>query len=138
MATKKCEHNKERSHCKECGGGAICEHRKHRSQCSRCKPDSAYKIVKRDAKRRDIPFELPLEEFKWLVSYPCSSCGSQEPMGVARVDSNYGYRFDNVQPFCGTCNEMKMDRTEEEFDQQIIKIIQHRPELVQRAGFPIQ
>jgi len=33
---------------------------------------------------------------------------------------------------------MKMDRTEEEFDQQIIKIIQHRPELVQRAGFPIQ
>jgi len=32
---------------------------------------------------------------------------------------------------------MKKDRTEEEFDQQIIKIIQHKPELVQRAGFQV-
>jgi len=59
-------------------------------------------------------------------------------MGVDRVNNDYGYSFANCQPLCGDCNEMKMDRTEEEFDQQIIKIIQHRPELVQRAGFPIQ
>jgi hypothetical protein len=36
--------------------------------------------------------------------------------------------------------EMKLDHYEEQFDQQIIKIIQHCPELAQRAGFlaPVQ
>jgi hypothetical protein len=30
---------------------------------------------------------------------------------------------------------MKMDSSEAEFDQHIIKMIRHRPELVERAGF---
>lgn len=34
-----CEHNKQRSRCKECGGGSICEHGKRRSQCKECNPD---------------------------------------------------------------------------------------------------
>jgi len=56
-------------------------------------------------------------------------------MSCDRVDSTQGYRFDNVQPLCDLCNTMKWDQSEQEFDQQIIKIIQHRPELIQRAGF---
>jgi len=56
-------------------------------------------------------------------------------MTCDRVDSDYGYRFDNVQPLCYMCNVMKLDWSEEEFDQQVIKIIQHRPELIERAGF---
>jgi hypothetical protein len=32
----KCEHGRERSHCKECGGGSICEHGRERSQCKDC------------------------------------------------------------------------------------------------------
>ena len=31
-----CEHNKERSKCKECGGASICEHNKERSKCKEC------------------------------------------------------------------------------------------------------
>ena len=33
---KYCEHGKQRSKCKECGGGSICEHGKQRSQCKEC------------------------------------------------------------------------------------------------------
>ena len=32
----KCEHNKIRSHCKECGGSQICEHNKRRNRCKEC------------------------------------------------------------------------------------------------------
>jgi len=32
----KCEHNRIRSQCKDCGGGAICEHNRIRSQCKDC------------------------------------------------------------------------------------------------------
>ena len=31
-----CEHNRRRSICKECGGGAICEHKKEKNKCEKC------------------------------------------------------------------------------------------------------
>ena len=129
-----CEHNRQRSYCKDCGGVGICEHNRQRQRCSRCHPEGAYKKLKRDAKGREIPFELTLDEYKWLVSpeSKCLSCGeASEPLGVDRVhnDHNIGYRFDNVQPFCGWCNRMKLDYSEEEFDQHLTKIFKHRPEL---------
>ena len=37
--SKKCEHNRQRSKCKECGGGSICQHIRIRSQCRTCKAD---------------------------------------------------------------------------------------------------
>ena len=36
MARKKCEHGRERSRCKECGGSSICEHGRRRSNCKDC------------------------------------------------------------------------------------------------------
>jgi hypothetical protein len=33
---KKCEHNRQRSRCKECGGSSICEHNRQRSTCKEC------------------------------------------------------------------------------------------------------
>jgi hypothetical protein len=33
---KKCEHDKRRSKCKECGGSEICEHNRQRSRCKEC------------------------------------------------------------------------------------------------------
>ena len=130
-----CEHNRIRSLCKECGGGGICEHNRIRSACSRCKPELFYKRVKRNAIRREIPFDLSLEDYKWIVDSPCLYCGETfEPMTCDRENSDYGYRWDNCQPLCDTCNKMKLDHSEEQFDQHIIKIIKHRPELVERAG----
>jgi hypothetical protein len=31
-----CEHSRYKSHCKECGGGHICEHNRKKSQCKEC------------------------------------------------------------------------------------------------------
>ena len=31
-----CEHGRQRSHCKECGGASICEHGRRRSKCKEC------------------------------------------------------------------------------------------------------
>lgn len=36
----RCEHNKQKNKCKECGGSAICEHRIERSSCKKCKGGS--------------------------------------------------------------------------------------------------
>jgi DnaJ-class molecular chaperone len=33
---KKCEHNRQRSQCKDCGGAGICEHNRIRSRCKNC------------------------------------------------------------------------------------------------------
>ena len=35
-ARKKCEHNRERNRCKDCGGGSICEHNRQRCKCKEC------------------------------------------------------------------------------------------------------
>ena len=32
----RCEHNREKSRCKECGGVSICEHNRRKSQCKEC------------------------------------------------------------------------------------------------------
>ena len=40
VGTSICEHNRQRSRCKECGGSQICEHNKRRSNCKECKGGS--------------------------------------------------------------------------------------------------
>ena len=32
-----CEHGRQRSQCKECGGASICEHGRRRSNCKECR-----------------------------------------------------------------------------------------------------
>ena len=36
MGKKRCEHGRERSRCKDCGGSGICEHGRRRTQCKEC------------------------------------------------------------------------------------------------------
>ena len=36
MGKKKCEHGRERSRCKDCGGSGLCEHGRERSKCKDC------------------------------------------------------------------------------------------------------
>ena len=37
MGKKRCEHGREPSRCKECGGSGICEHGRQRRQCKDCR-----------------------------------------------------------------------------------------------------
>ena len=36
VGTSLCDHNRQRSRCKECGGASICEHNRRRDQCKEC------------------------------------------------------------------------------------------------------
>ena len=57
----KCEHNKERSRCRDCGGNEFCIHNKLKQQCRDC-GGNAYcihnkiKSYCRDTKRKDTKF----------------------------------------------------------------------------------
>lgn len=98
--------------------------------------EAAFRVVysryKYRAKRKGIPFELDVEEFKRLTSGSCHYCGSMpsragmrsgrkvytDPYiynGVDRVDSAKGYVAGNMVPCCTICNTAKMDRPLGEF-----------------------
>ena len=36
MVNKKCEHGRQRTYCKDCGGGGLCEHGRRRNTCKEC------------------------------------------------------------------------------------------------------
>ena len=40
---KACEHGRQRSKCKDCGGARICAHGRIRSQCKECKQSTGWK-----------------------------------------------------------------------------------------------
>ena len=48
-----CEHNRQRSACKECGGGSICEHNRIRSYCKDCGGSSFCEHNKRKAQCKE-------------------------------------------------------------------------------------
>lgn len=110
-----------------------------------------FKKYQTRAKRKDLPFELTIEEFKKLTSSTCFYGGetpsnriarssvSKKPVkleaikyseyiynGVDRLNSNIGYTINNCVPCCYKCNIMKNDMTLDEFEKQIINIFYHR------------
>lgn len=70
-------------------------------------PNGKYIRYRFSAKRRGIDFKLTLKEFISLVSQSCSYCGSNNSIGVDRVDNQIGYLLENSKPCCTTCNMMK-------------------------------
>lgn len=84
---------------------------------------------KRNAKRRNINFNLSEEECLKLMQQSCYYCG-REPFnvikakqsygkfifnGIDRVDNSKEYFIDNVVSCCKHCNSMKKDLSKEEF-----------------------
>ena len=97
----------------------------------------AYKYVwfnyKGSAKRRNLSFDLTLERFAQLIAQRCDYCGREPSQamspsqmrhpsyetfrynGLDRIDSTKGYVESNVVPCCKTCNELKSNKSREEF-----------------------
>lgn len=71
------------------------------------------------AKRKNRIFNLTMEQFNAITSNVCFYCGlftkNKNFTGIDRIDSNIGYLIENCVPCCSDCNEMKNDRTIEEF-----------------------
>lgn len=70
-----------------------------------------FNTYKRNAKQRDLPFEISLEYACELFVMPCHYCNKckakGKPMGIDRKDNSLGYIEDNCLPCCGICNKMK-------------------------------
>jgi len=68
-----------------------------------------YNKYLKNAKRRNIEFDLTESSFNWLIKYECYLCGVEGKSGIDRVDSNKGYEFDNCRACCSFCNYLKRD-----------------------------
>jgi hypothetical protein len=84
--------------------------------------------IKRNAKTRNIPFDITLEEIWNLFLQQKSKCAltglpifiNRDPAKTStasldRIDSSKGYKLDNVQWLHKDINKMKMDFTPERF-----------------------
>jgi len=70
----KCEHDKQRNRCKDCGGASICEHNKIRSQCRDCGGSSFCEHNRRRNECRNCGGVLFCEHNK--IRSQCRDCGS--------------------------------------------------------------
>lgn len=94
---------------------------------------------KRNAKTRDVIFDLSKDEFRRLTKENCSYCGIAPSQisnisingkyiynGVDRIDSNLSYINSNVVACCKTCNIAKKDMSRCEFLTWIKKVYDHQ------------
>ena len=93
------------------------------------KVTNRYKLYKRNAVTRNIPFNLSFEEFNTITQQPCYYCGELTKdeydiifTGVDRIDSTQGYFYENVVSCCNMCNKMKLNYTLEDWLNKIQQI----------------
>ena len=136
----KCEHGRQRSVCKECGGGSICDHQIVRSTCSICEPGQVFQRYRRSAAaERGIPFLLSESQFREIVIKPCQYCGDYGfPRGVDRVVNSQPYIAGNVVASCGTCNFWKKNHSQEFFLGHVRKIVAHQESLKKKKPAELQ
>lgn len=78
---------------------------------------------RRNARYRNVLFELTLTQFYYLTKEKCFYCGNPPfnlirkyiHNGIDRVDNNKGYIIGNAVPCCKRCNVAKGSMTVEEF-----------------------
>lgn len=127
--------------CKTCG--TTFKRINQHNQCEECTPDQRgyakdyrnsmngrWQMYKNNAHKRDIPFNLTIEQLAEFWQQPCGYCGSEiETVGIDRIDSSKGYEEGNLISCCGRCNEMKMDATTEAWVAHMKKILTNLGEI---------
>jgi len=99
--------------------------------------NSLYYVYKRNAKNRNIKFNLEKQVFKELTQLDCYYCGESPNQihknssnregykynGIDRINTNDGYFYENCVSCCKTCNLMKGNLS-------ILKFIEHIKKIV--------
>lgn len=86
-------------------------------------PARKFSEYKGNAHSRNRSFELTFDQFKSFWQKSCYYCkGTVETIGLDRIDSSVGYIITNVVSCCATCNEAKMDRSQQEFIEHCRKV----------------
>lgn len=102
----------------------------------------AYALYKRNAKIRDLEFDITYPEFLAMAQDICYYCGSEPKNrmrnrnnngdfiynGIDRVDNNRGYTLDNCVTSCKDCNRVKMDTNLESMIEHMKKIVKRYDE----------
>lgn len=82
-----------------------------------------YSAYRDGAVKRNLPFEISLEDFKLFWQVPCYYCGDAiDTIGLDRINSDLGYTLDNLRPCCTFCNRAKLDNIDSYFEDKILKI----------------
>lgn len=114
--TKKPYH---RNICKGCRNNRQNERRKN--------SEIRYKSYIYDAKKRNLNFNLTIEQFKEFENIPCFYCGEQTDfVGLDRVNNSKGYTSKNVVSCCKRCNYIKHTYSKDEFLLHVEKIYNHQ------------
>ena len=84
-------------------------------------------MYKSNAKKRELDFNLTIAEFALFWQKPCTYCGTEiHTIGLDRIDSDVGYSIENIVPCCSRCNEMKNNRSTNEWMDDMIRILKHQ------------
>lgn len=118
-------------------GCTFCADKKIRSR----DPEAPFHVYEGDYKgsaaKRNLNYDLTSEQFKKLVTQNCYYCGAEPQLykqytyteaymnGIDRVDSSKGYTLDNCVSCCKLCNQMKMEKPQSVFLNQIKNIYEN-------------
>jgi len=81
-------------------------------------PNGKYRQYKHSAKKRNLAFDITIEEFTKFWRVPCTYCGFKiHTIGLDRVNNELGYRVGNLTSCCQWCNVAKGKRSPKEFIQ---------------------
>ncbi len=88
-----------------------------------------FATYKSRAKRKNILFNLSIDEFTVIVNKSCYYCGefskNKNFCGIDRLDSNGCYTIDNCVSCCRECNIMKNTLSKKEFFDKIKRIFKN-------------
>lgn len=86
-------------------------------------PSARYRVYKYGAVKRNLRFELTMDDFLSLWNKECYYCNDAiHGIGIDRIDNNVGYTADNVVSCCIRCNIMKRSMGRGEFIEQCSKV----------------
>jgi len=90
------------------GKFCLCAHCKACNKIARQTPRGKFETYRDCAARKELQFELTIQDFQDNWNKNCHYCGDVIPtVGFDRIDSNKGYIKDNLVLCCTTCNTMK-------------------------------
>lgn len=88
---------------------------------------SQYLRYKERAVKKNIDFNIDLDDFVSYVKEPCVYCGFNGGiLGLDRIESALGYTTDNVVPCCKVCNYMKFDHTLENWFSYMHQVLEYQ------------
>ena len=99
MVHSKCEHKKDKTRCRECGGGSICEHNKRRSRCGFCRGGQVCEHNKRREQCGKCGGSQVCEHNKRRSQ--CGECGGSE---ICKSKTTIGCRTKGNRKLNGYCS----------------------------------